>query len=258
MFVASSSGLGEQISSVYKNCTPSTHNDCIKINDMLSDGLTGFMHLYEEDQDALCAFYKLPLDYVPKRHLSEGVNIPDKTISEADIVKRELWHEDNGSTPSRVMVNQSHVQKSSPNKKNPEVICKFAGTGWGVGRGKFYNSSIQTGPAPAFKSYAHSAGNRFSPSSSTSTSASSLNWRPRKQLNTAPSDNSWSGWQNTDRYSWQTSPTSNASPAWRQGQPFSAASPQQQARGRGQYIHKSSNTAWNTGSRYGRNNSERW
>ncbi|XP_027083017.1 5'-3' exoribonuclease 3 isoform X1 [Coffea arabica] len=299
LFIGSSSGLGEQISSVYKNCTSFMQNDYIKINDMLNDGLSGFMHLCEADQDVFCAFYKLPSDYVPKRLLAEGVNIPEESISEADIVKRELWHEYNGSAPNRALVNRNHVQKSSLKNKEPAVISKFAGTGWSVGRGKLNNSTTQRGPVPALKSYAHCVGNSSFPSSSTSTSASGLNWRPEKLSNTSASDNSWSRWQNTDKDSWQSSSTSNASPAWRQSQPFSCASPgqqvhgrgqyfkssnscaspQQQVHGRGQYFHKSSNSsasprqqvhgrgqyvdksshsAWNTGSRYGRNNGERW
>ncbi|KAL3518614.1 hypothetical protein ACH5RR_021203 [Cinchona calisaya] len=287
LFASNSSGLGEQISSIYESCPSLNQNDTIKINNMLSDGVSGFMHLYKEkDQEVFCVFYRLPLDYIPIPHLVEGVNIPEKTITEKDIVETSLWHEFNGSAPHRVLFNQNHNLKSCPTNKEPEIIYKYAGIRWGEGRGKIDNSTVQTRPSPAFRSHAQCVGNSFSPSAArastsasslnwrlekqhaqcagnsfspsaarTSTSASSLNWRFEKQLKTVDSYNAWSRRRNTEEGSWRNSSTSNnTSPSWRQSQPIYSSSTGKQAHGRGQYVPKTSTDSWNTRSRYGSNN----
>lgn len=100
-----------------------------------------------------------------------------QTITEADIVETSLWHETSCSAPRRLSMNKNRVLESSPKSREPEIIHKGAGIGWGRGREKSEYSTLRNGQNTALKSHAQSVGNKFPPLRSSSTSAGSISSR---------------------------------------------------------------------------------
>ncbi|XP_058087931.1 5'-3' exoribonuclease 3-like isoform X2 [Magnolia sinica] len=119
IFVRASHDLGSQVSSLCRRCVLASGNEQIinkvKIDTKKSGGLNGFLIRCNEqscmddssspvkgmeytiNNDVLCAMFENPpFDY----HIPEppkNVTMPEKTITEADIEERPLWHECNGS-----------------------------------------------------------------------------------------------------------------------------------------------------------------
>ncbi|CAL0329013.1 unnamed protein product [Lupinus luteus] len=94
-----------------------------------------------------CLCYNHPRGSSQVPRLLSGVKLPEKTISDGDIMETILWHEKGTWHSNR----HWGAQKFSPIAKNPvrrfspnssvEVLHKDAGIGWGSGRGKTYNNS---------------------------------------------------------------------------------------------------------------------
>ncbi|KAL8090006.1 hypothetical protein AgCh_039460 [Apium graveolens] len=116
-----------------QNIDSNKHNNEMKIDAKLSGGLNGFV-LNEADRLPQCDDDILM--HYPR--LLEGVVVPEKTVTEADIQETPLWHEYDGHRPPTGNQNPRREWKS--NKKStdltPAVILKGAGIGWGRGRGK--------------------------------------------------------------------------------------------------------------------------
>uniref|UniRef100_A0A2N9HEK2 Uncharacterized protein n=1 Tax=Fagus sylvatica TaxID=28930 RepID=A0A2N9HEK2_FAGSY len=107
-----------------------------------------------EENCVLCVSFEM-LDgdaHVPR--LLDGVVIPDKTVTEDDILKTELWHKYPGNRPPyRLQQQGCRKADDSPDSAHEgysrrflsdtssEVIHKNAGRGWGTGRGKINDSS---------------------------------------------------------------------------------------------------------------------
>ncbi|OIV99264.1 hypothetical protein TanjilG_17074 [Lupinus angustifolius] len=109
------------------------------------DQLKFFDNLQEDYVPCLC--YNLPRGSSQVPRLLSGVKLPEKTISDGDIMETILWHEKGTWNFNR----HWGAQKFSPIAKNPvrrfsansssEVLHKDAGIGWGSGRGKTYNNT---------------------------------------------------------------------------------------------------------------------
>ncbi|KAI8526281.1 hypothetical protein RHMOL_Rhmol13G0296400 [Rhododendron molle] len=110
LFVRSSEEqLGSQIFSVYRKRHEGGETDTVKesIGADLGCGLSGFIspcneYPWECDEggranNILFVMYELPnaCQHIPR--LLQGVNIPEKTISEGDIVETPLWHDTSSS-----------------------------------------------------------------------------------------------------------------------------------------------------------------
>ncbi|XP_057957366.1 5'-3' exoribonuclease 3-like isoform X2 [Malania oleifera] len=126
MFVRSLNSLGKQILSLNKIPACHEQNEWIKIDTSLSAGISGFMDLSYKDielgtsvssgnhsnnlqgDDVLLVLYKLSNGHLHKPRTLEGVNFPEKTITESDIEETHLWHEYAGSKPST----RSHQERS--------------------------------------------------------------------------------------------------------------------------------------------------
>ncbi|XP_042954443.1 5'-3' exoribonuclease 3-like isoform X2 [Carya illinoinensis] len=164
-------------------------NEMVNIDTSLSDGIGGFICLLNqytetvqrvvqniEDDGILCVCFEMigGLMHIPC--LLPGVNVPDKTITESDIMDTQLWHEDQVNRPTnrlwqtlgneedntfKAASSQSPKTKHEGNGRTrrftsescPEVIRKGAGIGWSTaGRGKVnasFNKSEQTKSTPA-------------------------------------------------------------------------------------------------------------
>ncbi|XP_059627782.1 5'-3' exoribonuclease 3-like [Cornus florida] len=173
LFMRSSTKLGLQILSIYKNQAAKEQSEMIKIDTSLSEGINGFVRPTLlavnsdgpeneiQDHNVLSVFYELPRECLHIPRPLEGVEFPQKTITAADIVETQLWHESQGSRPSirpqyqqkyhgsRANNNRPQYQEryrndftpnSTPNS-SPGVMVKCAGSGWGAGRGKEYTAT---------------------------------------------------------------------------------------------------------------------
>ncbi|KAB1226925.1 5'-3' exoribonuclease 2 [Morella rubra] len=121
--------------------------------------------------------------HIPR--LLEGVKLPEKTISEADLMEAVLWHEYEGNKPpNRLMHGRGFFHNSAPSMSSKsidagycrgftsdsfaEATFKVAGNGWGMGRAKVNNSfnrreHVECSPAPSWtsKSTCEDYGRRF-------------------------------------------------------------------------------------------------
>ncbi|XP_058087776.1 5'-3' exoribonuclease 3-like isoform X2 [Magnolia sinica] len=167
IFVRASHDLGLQVSSLCSRCSCASGNEQI-INKMTidsekSNGLNGFLMRCDEqsclddgsslvkgmeytmENDVVCAMFENPLfDY----HIPEppkNVTMPEKTITEADIKQRVLWHEYNGrqSKENRLQNCQRYAMETgnvgNPTSSDPSSereMWKGVGSGRGGGRGK--------------------------------------------------------------------------------------------------------------------------
>ncbi|KAJ1440744.1 putative 5-3 exonuclease [Sesbania bispinosa] len=175
LFFRSTSKLGEKICSLSQE---SNVNPSFMLHTSISDGIGGTISLYDEcvekpclgietcdnkqEDHVICVYYELPAgdsSHIP--HLLSGVEFPDKTIFDNDIMETVLWHESQRhgrfdrvpiqdkwrSTNSGIKfspnANTQHRSFSlnTPTVTVPEVTYKGAGVGWGSsGRGKPGNS----------------------------------------------------------------------------------------------------------------------
>lgn len=91
----------------------------------------------------MCVHYELPDNHLHTPRLVEKVELPEKAITEADIVKQPLWHEYEGWEPprDRSQIIQSECKQVTNAKRSvPELndneAWRGAGTGFSAGRGK--------------------------------------------------------------------------------------------------------------------------
>ncbi|KAE8037370.1 hypothetical protein FH972_009962 [Carpinus fangiana] len=171
LYVSSKHNLASQILSLSPN-----QNKVVEIDTSLSDGISGFIHLPNEDTEivykevhnsiedncVLCVSFEMRNDVVHIPRLLDGVIFPIKSITDGDIIETKLWHEYQGNKPSnRLQYERCRKSDSSPNfasSSSPkmiheghqrrfttdsscEVIHKGAGIGWGAGRGKVNDTS---------------------------------------------------------------------------------------------------------------------
>ncbi|KAL5056292.1 hypothetical protein RYX36_036974 [Vicia faba] len=174
LFVSKSLKLAEKICSLSSN----------KLDTTISDGIGGIISLChkcvqdnKQEDFVFCVKYELPVNSTSHcHHLLFGVNLPQKTIFENDIMETVLWHDrqqysnrfersynqdswrssNREASTSNMSYNQDSWRSSNreastwqfpPNRISfggssssqsapPEVIHKVAGVGWGSGRGK--------------------------------------------------------------------------------------------------------------------------
>ncbi|KAK7263446.1 hypothetical protein RJT34_31036 [Clitoria ternatea] len=163
LFIKSANKLADKI------CFLSQEPKSCKLDTRISsDGIGGIISLCHEEGikkpclgmeicdnkelHVLCVNYELPAgsNHIPR--LLAGVELPQKTIFEDEIMETELWHEQqkhsrfervHGQDKWRSENNKSITSKFSPNAttpntKNfsPSVPHSHKGVGWGSGRGK--------------------------------------------------------------------------------------------------------------------------
>ncbi|CAJ1979109.1 unnamed protein product, partial [Sphenostylis stenocarpa] len=166
LFVRSSSKLAEKFGSL--SIDP---NVPCKLDTTISEGIGGTVSLCREFVDntcldicdskedrVLCVDYELPAgsNHIPR--LLSGVNLPEKTVFEGDIMETVLWHErqkyfsrfervqdqdkwrsENRNNNSRFSSNERSFSSNARNFSSnaPSFIHKGAGcVGWGSGRGR--------------------------------------------------------------------------------------------------------------------------
>ncbi|XP_050279800.1 5'-3' exoribonuclease 3-like [Quercus robur] len=161
LYVSSTCKLASQVLSL----TP-MQNESVKIDTSLSDGISGSIrhlnqdterdqgevHCNIEENCVLCVSFEMPDGNAHFPRLLDGVIIPEKTITEDDILETELWHEYQGNKPpSRPQQHQGcrkadngtqegYCRRFMPDSST-EVVHKQADHGWGAGRGKQNDSS---------------------------------------------------------------------------------------------------------------------
>ncbi|KAK7263445.1 hypothetical protein RJT34_31035 [Clitoria ternatea] len=162
LFIKSANKLADKI------CFLSQEPKSCKLDTRVSDGVGGIISVCHEEGikkpclgmeicdnkelHVLCVNYELPAgsNHIPR--LLAGVELPQKTIFEDEIMETELWHEQqkhsrfesvHGQDKWRSENNKSITSKFSPNAttpntKNfsPSVPHSHKGIGWGSGRGK--------------------------------------------------------------------------------------------------------------------------
>ncbi|KAL7174039.1 hypothetical protein ACSBR2_033316 [Camellia fascicularis] len=278
LFVRSSNVLRSQIFSLYEKQCVEKQTEMVKesIDKNFKCGISGFISP-REDKDSrtvnvLCVLYELPNGCQHILRPLEGVQPPEKTINDADIVETQLWHEYQGSRPNyRAQIQGFHrsaqIQGFHRNaingaKSSPELIHKGAGSGWGAGRGKpnnniYHGSSEHTGSSINFpvghgERLDHDIGDlRISDSRKGFKSygrAQSVNtnlWPSRNSPMSAPPCGQGLTVNTSHTLQRNQSPVANPSmqahgrglyiPVWQRNQ-SPVASPSMQARGRAQYI----------------------
>ncbi|XP_058087798.1 5'-3' exoribonuclease 3-like isoform X1 [Magnolia sinica] len=167
IFVQASHDLGLQVSSLCCRCVRESGHEQIlnkmTIDSEKSGGLNGFLMRCDEQScmddcsslvkgmeysmknDVVCAMFENPLfdNHIPE--LPKNVTMPEKTITEADIKQRMLWHEYNGgqSRKNRLQNQQRYAMEtvnigkpSSSDPSSDRETWKVAGSGRNDSRGK--------------------------------------------------------------------------------------------------------------------------
>ncbi|KAK9939070.1 hypothetical protein M0R45_015779 [Rubus argutus] len=157
LFMRSTHDMASQIVSL-----SSGENQLVKIDTSLSFGIGGFIRCLDENTEhsskehtVLCVLYELPntVPHIPR--LLNGVELPNKTITEHELMESVLWHEFQGNAPTRsIQLVQSRLTNSNnmgnaciknnarfTSSSPSDPIHKFAGSGWGCGRGRANGSS---------------------------------------------------------------------------------------------------------------------
>ncbi|KAK2996638.1 hypothetical protein RJ639_024933 [Escallonia herrerae] len=193
LFVGTSSKFASNILLLSKDQTAINENDTVRIDASLSGEVNGFIHLKlvdapegdKQDSGVLCLFYEPPPFFVHTPRLLGGVIAPEKTITEADIVETQLWHEYHGSRPNnsyRAAQNQERYQKtgSTEEKSSPGIITKGVASGWrAAGRGKATNTPIAHTGDQRVALLCSTPGKKVKgPGSSSARQNSSEKWRP--------------------------------------------------------------------------------
>ncbi|PRQ56298.1 putative 5-3 exonuclease, 5'-3' exoribonuclease [Rosa chinensis] len=164
LFMRCTHGMASQIVSLSNG-----DNQSIKIDTNLSFGISGFILQLDdndvnvkesddssEEDSVLCALYELPNTSLHMPHLLDGVQHPTKTINEQELMETILWHECQGNVPT-LSIQQVQERFRKPNDLGnasfhngkftssypANSVHKFAGSGWGCGRGA--NGSSNSG-----------------------------------------------------------------------------------------------------------------
>ncbi|XP_057482880.1 5'-3' exoribonuclease 4-like isoform X1 [Actinidia eriantha] len=156
LFVRSSNKLGSQIFSLHRKQLAGRQTEMLKesIDTNLNCGISGCISPSDEvlntiifagskpwedyedvsqQNNVLCALYELPNSYQHIPRPLEGVHFPEKTISEDDIVERQLWHEYGGSRPNNRLRNQEFCRNETTEAKPSLTKSSFGVTYEGTG-----------------------------------------------------------------------------------------------------------------------------
>ncbi|TQD94374.1 hypothetical protein C1H46_020010 [Malus baccata] len=150
LFVRRTHNLVSQIMSL-----SSKESWSIKIDTSLSFGVGGTIRRLDaamseggdyklREDHVACMLYELPNSDPHMPRLLDGVKHPSKTITEDDLMETKLWHEYQGSAPTTTTTSSTRLQERYGGFQNNArctssstvLIHKFAGSGWGCGRGK--------------------------------------------------------------------------------------------------------------------------
>ncbi|KAB1227063.1 5'-3' exoribonuclease 4 [Morella rubra] len=144
LYLSSTQELASQILALSFN-----QKELVEIDTAKSDGIGGFIRLSDQDTEmvqrkvknndeencVLCVSFETAAVVVHIPRLLEGVKLPEKNISEADLMEAVLWHEyEVNKPPNKLMHGRGFVRNSA------EATFKVAGNGRGMGRGKVNNS----------------------------------------------------------------------------------------------------------------------
>nr|XP_011469632.1 PREDICTED: 5'-3' exoribonuclease 3-like isoform X1 [Fragaria vesca subsp. vesca] len=162
LFIRSSHIMASQIVSLTNG-----GNQSIKIDPNLSFGISDFIRQLDdndakvkgddssEEDPVLCALYELPNTSLHMPRLLDGLQLPPKTINECELLETVLWHECQGNATTHSL-QQGQARFKKPNdfgnisfQNNTRLtsgspansIHKFAGSGWGCGRGRANGST---------------------------------------------------------------------------------------------------------------------
>ncbi|KAI8556842.1 hypothetical protein RHMOL_Rhmol05G0287000 [Rhododendron molle] len=169
LYVSSKQELGSQIVSLYEKLHEGRRPIDTDLSQLIvqfglfsSSGMSGFISRRKdfdlaesnrredckesEENNILCVSYELPNGSQHFPRPLEGVNIPEKMITEDDIAETELWHEFHGNKPSRTRPQYRCSNKNATDGANSSSafvgeMHKGAGIGWGRGRGMPENNS---------------------------------------------------------------------------------------------------------------------
>ncbi|EEE57000.1 hypothetical protein OsJ_06748 [Oryza sativa Japonica Group] len=147
------------------------------------------------NDQAISAMFFNPEAGNPIPRLLSNVKVPDKTVTEADISRRLLWHTYPGSRPPPPIVERPDtIWKPISKPSAPREEHKNAGTGWmGRGRGNAAlaaaetTTQLLTASSSSSSSYGHgAAGSRTAAETQRSSSSSSSRRGSRRADMVAP------------------------------------------------------------------------
>ncbi|XP_057964930.1 5'-3' exoribonuclease 3-like isoform X2 [Malania oleifera] len=164
IYVRKSHDIGSQILSLNYNHVSMQEHKPIRnpIDVVASGGINGFICCCDEnlgptnslcpvkelegvaEDDVICALYELPESHSHIPCLLENAKLPEKTITRADIVKKQLWHEYNGGRP---------VSKIWETRRNEENRHKVASQGWSSTRDEGGRAGSSMGASRGDKIY---------------------------------------------------------------------------------------------------------
>ncbi|KAL7116087.1 hypothetical protein ACP275_04G221300 [Erythranthe tilingii] len=180
--------------------------------DSTMEGIKGNIHLMPEDlsetdygnksefaRNIMSMFYEyeIPHDFQNVPRLLEGVNIPERTVYEEEIVETILWHEKRGNgnryqNHHRLIRPDHRWENSRSENCVPAIISKFAGQGFSLGRGKISQDKRgNEGPGPVSTYRPPQVRNNFGPGPSGRTYGTSGNWRLNNPPSRSDSVDSW-------------------------------------------------------------------
>ncbi|XP_009374787.2 5'-3' exoribonuclease 3 isoform X1 [Pyrus x bretschneideri] len=160
LFVRRTHNLVSQIMSL------SSKESSIKIDTSSSFGVGGTIRCLDaamseggdyklQEEHVVCMLYELPDSDPHLPRLLDGVKHPSKTITKDDLTETKLWHEYQGSAPATTTTSSTRLQERFRRQDNngnggfqnnarctsssTDLMHKFAGSGWGCGRGKVAN-----------------------------------------------------------------------------------------------------------------------
>ncbi|KAL8057894.1 hypothetical protein ABFX02_04G213100 [Erythranthe guttata] len=180
--------------------------------DSTMEGVKGNIHLMPEDlsetdygnksectRNIMSMFYEYEIhhDFHNVPRLLEGVNIPERTVYEEDIVETILWHEMRGNgnrywNNHRPIKPDHRWENSRPKNRVPAITSKFAGQGFSLGRGQISQDKRgNQGPGPVSTYRPPQVRNNFGPGPSGRTYGTSGNWRINNLQSRSDSVDSW-------------------------------------------------------------------
>ncbi|OVA07123.1 putative 5-3 exonuclease [Macleaya cordata] len=148
MFMNGSHDLGSQILSnksagrvsIDVHASGGMNGYILPCNEDLSTSFSNVNEMEDVSKDdVIYVLYELPDTHTHIPRLAEKVELPEKTITEEDIVKTPLWHEFEGWAPptNRLHIQQKYRQvKTVASPESAKEIWKVAGSGFSAGRGK--------------------------------------------------------------------------------------------------------------------------
>ncbi|KAI3907490.1 hypothetical protein MKW92_049329 [Papaver armeniacum] len=244
----------------------------IPIDVQVSAGLNGYVlrcseewENFSNEDGVMCVHYELPDTHPHIPRLLEEVELPEKSITEDDIVKTPLWHEYEGWEPprDRSQIIQSrcqqvaNLQKSGPEPSNEEN-WRGAGSGFSAGRGRtnqrtafpYTNSQPTAGPSnpnggqatkqqmSSYSSYNPRNRIHFSPAENDSSSGPSYGTRGptyvAQRWDGKPSKSNQAGWRRNEQVrvsyvaqSWDGEPSKSDQVGWKSNQQESVSNTEQ-------------------------------